>query len=216
MRNAITRALLITIALSLLCVPALTAQELASPVPAAQPRPAYKPFDIGLSAGLVMPGNVWISAADAHVVNSASLFFKGHFDAYIVEKLAMGLYGSITLFKLDHVDEDNSPIPSAYNSVTAYEIGCAIKPCFRLSEKVSLKPALEIGYRRMTLDFFTGVSGANSTNGMALGGGFAFKYQAAGVAPFASLGITSQPVGGNNYTDVSYPPMFTLAAGVEF
>jgi len=188
---------------------------LASSAVMAQDKPAYKPFDFGLSAGMIMPGGIYIGIADEQVVTSASPFFKAHVDAYIVEKLAMGLYVSYLKLSLDHWKGSTAVIPDAYNGVTGFEIGCAIKPCFWLNDQVALKPALEIGYRRMSLDYIADDENA-SVNGMALGGNLALKFKAGAVSPFVDGGIISQPVGGNDYTSVSFAPIFALSGGIEF
>jgi hypothetical protein len=180
-----------------------------------QSKPARKSFDFGLSAGMVMPGGIYIGIADHQVVNGASPFFKAHVDAYLIDKLAMGLYFSYLKITLDHWKGSTATIPDAYSGVTGLEIGCAIKPCFWLSDKVALKPALEIGYRRMSLDFITDADEA-SVNGMALGGNLAVKFRAGPVSPFLDGGIISQPVGGNDYTSVSFAPIFAVSGGIEF
>jgi hypothetical protein len=195
--------------ISLACALAVSAAALS-----AQDEPAFKPFDFGVSAGVLLPGSIYIGIADHSVVNSVSPVFKAHFDAYLIKKLSMGLYASLAKVSLDHWENSTLIIPKAYNGVTAYEIGCSIKPCFWLSDNVVLKPALELGYRRMSLDMIT--DDEAGVNGMALGGGFALKFKSGAVSPFASAGIISQPVGGNDYTSVSFAPIITMAGGVEF
>ncbi|MCU0607250.1 MAG: hypothetical protein MUF78_07490 [Candidatus Edwardsbacteria bacterium] len=173
------------------------------------PAPALKPFDIGISAGMVLPGTINVEGVD--VINSMSPFFKAHLDAYIVEKLAMGIYASYLMITLDHVKGSSATIPDAYNSASGFEIGGTIKPCFKLSETVTLKPGLEIGYRHMSLEDLD-----DGINGMALGATIELKFKAGGMSPFIAPGFISQPAGGNSDVEVTWAPMITVAGGIEF
>lgn len=178
----------------------------------AQEQPAHKSVDFGLSAGMILPGTINVGGIDINT--SMSPFFKAHLDAYLVEKLSMGVYASYLTLSMDRVKGSSVSIPDNMNGASGFEIGGTIKPCFRLSESVAMKPGVEIGYRYINPEM-TDVSGSN-ISGFALGAVIAFKFKAGGISPFIAPGFISQPAGGNDFDDVTWAPIFTVAGGLEF
>lgn len=198
-------------ALLLFLVAPLAAQD----QPAYQPAPEakLKPFDIGISAGMVLPGTIDIEGVK--IVSAMSPYFKVHFDAYIVEKLAMGVYASYLMISMDHTKVGGVHIPDSMNGASGYEIGGTIKPVFKLNEQLTLKPGLDIAYRYISPDYFDEEEGTG-VSGFALGATVALKFKAGSFSPFIAPGFISQPAGGNDYADVTWPPIFTVAGGIEF
>jgi hypothetical protein len=180
----------------------------------AQNQPVLKPFDFGISVGMLMPGEIGIARV-GDVVTSSSPLFKAHFDAYLIEKLAMGLFASYLAITMDHFKGSSVTIPDADNSVNGYEIGFTIKPCFKLNENLTMKPGVECGYRNVSPEALDDYAGG-AVDGFALGANVAFKFRTGGVSPFLMPGFISQPAGGNDYSDVTWPPIFYVAGGIEF
>jgi hypothetical protein len=178
----------------------------------AQDKPSYKPFAFGISAGMVLPGTINLGGID--ISTSMSPYFKAHLDAYLVEKLSMGIYASYLTLSMDRVKGSSVSIPDNMNGASGFEIGGTIKPCFKLSDAVTMKPGVEIGYRYINPEM-TDVSGSN-ISGFALNAAFEFKFKAGGISPFIAPGFISQPAGGNDFDDITWAPIFTVAGGLEF
>ncbi len=192
----------------------------------------FKPYEIGISAGAVLPGSIWLSMVHDNVITSISPMVKVSCDAYLVPKLAIGVYGSAVFATMDRLEEPDQHCAAAdsvldrYRHVTAYEIGGAIKPCFRAGERVVIKPGLEFGYRRMSSDlevsYYYGYYGSETVrfgqaHGLGLNGSLEVIMRTGGpVSPSVTLGMMSQPVGGNEDTEVSFAPVLYLCGGVSF
>jgi len=179
----------------------------------AQPdAPRDKDFDLGVSAGLLFPGSLWVSAIDDYIVTSSSPFFRVTLDGYIVPKLAMGVYVNLGFIGLDRIESSGMAVPSNANSATLYEIGGSITPCFQV-HRVLLKPSLSIGYRGMHLN--TDVS-SEIKDIKALGVNASLQAMLltkSTVNPFIELGFIAQPAGGNKDTDLTFAPVIYLSIG---
>ena len=180
----------------------------------AQDQSEFKPFDFGISVGMLMPGEIGIARV-GDIATSSSPIFKAHFDAYLIEKLSMGLFASYLTMTMDHFKGSSETIPDAYNSATGFEVGFTIKPCFKLNEGLTMKPGVECGYRNISPEVLEDVEGG-AVDGFALGANVEFKFKTGGVSPFIMPGFISQPAGGNDFSDVTWAPIFYVAGGIEF
>lgn len=192
----------------------------------------FKPYDIGVSAGVVLPGSIWVSMFHDNIITSASPMIKVSCDAYLVPKLAMGVYGSAVYATMDRLEEPEEHCAAAdsildrYRHATAYEIGGAIKPCFRAGDNLVFKPGLEFGYRRMSSDleisYYYGFYESETVrfgdaHGLGLNGSLEVVMRTHGpVSPSLTLGMLSQPVGGSEDTEVSFAPVLYICGGVSF
>lgn len=193
-----------------LAVMAATAMLLWAPTLRAQDKPAYKPFDFGISGGMILPGTISVGGID--VSTSMTPFFKAHFDAYLVEKLSMGLYASYLTLSMDNID--GISIPENMDGASGFEIGGSIKPCFKLSPTVAMKPGIEFGYRHINPEMSD--DSGSDISGFALNAVVAIKFKAGGISPFIAPGFLAQPAGGNEFDDVTWAPIFTISGGIEF
>lgn len=164
---------------------------------------ASRAGDFGISANLWLDGDVYLARWDVDVTKESGLLLHAFYDAYLVEKLSMGLYGHYASVSLARSN----------TSVSMYEIGMTIKPRFIIADgAVAIKPALHIGYRTSSSDDLD----LDGMNGMGLDASLQVQINSSGaVIPFFEFGFLSQPVGGvKDVTDISWAPIIYLGAGV--
>ncbi len=176
--------------------------------------PRDKDFDLGLSAGVLFPGSLWVSAADDYILTNVSPLIRVNFDAYLIPKLTMGLYVNLGFVGLDKFDQSGIAVPSSYNSATMFEFGGAISPVFR-AKNVQIKPALNLGYRIMHLNTDQSVN-IQDTKGLGVNADVQVMLLTGGVVnPYFELGFLAQPAGGNKDTDLTFAPIIYLTVGAS-
>lgn len=160
-------------------------------------------YDIGIAAGLWLPGTVWIG--DDELDKDAGPLLRVFADMYVAPKFAVGAYGNYSSVSLssEFVDVDGS----------FWELGVSFKPKFMVSPDMAVKPGLNIGYRESSLDIddFDTIDGL----GVNLSVELQFALEG-GYILFIDGGFLSQPVGGNDVYDVQWAPIVYLSAGIAF
>jgi hypothetical protein len=158
--------------------------------------------DIGASVIASFGGT--IDTDFGELTKETGVVFHAFGDFYLIDKLAMGIYGNIG---------PSLSIAESDETATWYEIGASIKPRFVIrGGAVAIKPGLEIGYRGVTGKVFT-----KDIRGFAVNGSVEVQINAhSSVIPFIVLGIFSQPAGGDGETNVTFAPLFYAGAGVAF
>jgi len=165
---------------------------------------ASRSMDIGIGAGYTFGGTVDVDGADVDMEGNALI--HAFADFYLVEKFAWGVYATFGPgVKSDLSDE----------TATMYEFGMSLKPRFILSDgDLALRPALQIGYRIIDID--SDVEGID-VDGMAVNASVEVQFKTSShLVPFGQVGFITQPTGGNDFSDVTWGPMFYLMAGVAF
>ena len=161
-------------------------------------------MDVGIGAGYNFPGTINVSGFD--VDKEGNFLLHIFADFYLVEKFSWGVYGNFGPgVKFEISDE----------TATMYEFGMALKPRFILSDgAIALRPGLEVGYRIIDVD--SDVEGID-VDGLALNGSVELQFRTSGhFVPFVQLGFITHPVGGNDFDDVSWGPIFYVMGGVAF
>jgi hypothetical protein len=164
---------------------------------------ASRTSDLVLTGGLWLSGNVSIDDYGVTVTKNTSFMLKACYDGYLIDKLAMGLY---VLY---------SPATWGQNSNTAnvFQVGGSIKPRFIMSGgAVAIKPGLLIGYRTISSD----MANIESAQGLAIDASVEFQFESTGLIPTFEIGFLTQPVGGNDYSGISWAPIFYVGGGVAF
>ena len=151
-------------------------------------------MDIGLTAAYWLEGTVYVDGFGG--TKDGSFLFRAFIDGYLMPKLAMGAYINFTPYSQDGID------------ITGIEFGVSIKPRFIINNKAAIKPGLNIGYRSLSSDDI------ETVNGMAVN--FSIEYQMMMDENIfhLELGILTQPVGGNEFIDFSWGPIFYLGGGI--
>jgi len=160
-------------------------------------------YDIGLEAGLWFPGTVYVE--DSDLDKDAGPLFRIFADTYVAPKFAVGVYGNYSTVSLSS--------GSTEVDATFWEIGMALKPKFMLSSDVALKPGLNIGYRKSSID----INNFDPADGMGLNLSVELQFALqGGYIFFIDGGFLSQPVGGNDKADVTWAPIIYLCGGIAF
>jgi hypothetical protein len=164
-------------------------------------------WEFGVTAAAWFPGTM-----DGDVLDEAldpkkntGLLLRASLDAYVVEKLAFGVYAAFAPISWENYSDGS----------TMFEVGVAIKPRFPIAGgEAAIKPGLSIGYRRMNSDYYYG----DKINGMALNMGCEVQFDIhRSFVPYVEVGFLAQPTGSNDYDDWTFgPPIAYLGAGIAF
>jgi len=154
-----------------------------------------KQYDFGFVLGYWMSGDVSISGFTAE--KEGSVLIRGFADAYLIQKLAMGVYFNF------------SPIEQDGEEITVFEFGGSIKPRFFIQDDLAIKPGLNIGYRSTSGEF-----DLMETDGFGVN--LSVEVQKALEKMVISFegGFLAQPAGGNEWIDLTYAPIFYIGVGV--
>ena len=153
-------------------------------------------------------GALWLSGTMergkySDVTKETGFLTKIFYDGYLMEKLAVGLY----------VDLSPVSIKESTTGSTMIEIGVAFKPRFLLADgAAAIKPSISLGYRNFSSDN----TYADKVNAMGLNAACEIQFYSPSVMPFIEIGFLGQPSGGNDYSDLTFPPIFYFGAGVIF
>lgn len=161
-----------------------------------------KGYDIGIEVGAWLPGSIDIEGVTAD--KDMSLLFRVFADAYLMPKFAVGCYFNYSSASVESGGYD--PVDASFT-----EFGIAMKPRFFLSPEVAVKPGLNIGYRK------TSVEGLDDIDGMGLNLSVEFQYMMSNnYIIFFEGGFLTQPTGGNDVVSVTWAPIIYVAAGICF
>ena len=174
-----------------------------------------KSYEIGIAAGVLLPGDVYVSLHGDNVDRNANVMLRGFIDSYVVPKLALGAYVNFGTLNLEEDIDigfwgEDEEYRIEKTGVTILELGGAIKHRFIVSPKFAIKPALNIGYRR-----FFGETDFSTWNALGINGSCEFQYKISDtLLGYFESGFLSQPSGGNVDTDITFDPTFFILLGV--
>ncbi len=170
-----------------------------------------KKYNIGIASGFLLSGDVYVSLYGDHVKQNSNFLIRGYVDAYLIPQIAFGIYFNYTTLNLTKdIEVFGKEIKKSGTPI--WEIGASIKPRFRLSEKVTIKPGFNIGHRQ-----FSGENNFSKWKGLALNGSFEIQYRLLDkLSIFGETGFLFQPYGGNVDTDVTFDPIFYFIFGIAF
>jgi len=168
-----------------------------------------KKYEAGIAAGLLMPGEVYISLHGDNVKQKSNFLLKGFADAYIIPQLAFGIYFNYSSLNLKNdIEVFGKTIKKSGTPI--WEIGASIKPRFILLEKFAVKPGFLIGHRQ-----FAGENSFSKWKGLALNGSCEFQYRLSDeITIYQETGFVYQPYGGNVDTDVTFDPILFFLLGI--
>ncbi len=161
-----------------------------------------KSYDVGLLVGAWLPGTIDIEGVSAD--KDMSLLFRVFADAYLIPKFAVGCYFNYSSASIE--SEGYEAIDGSFT-----EFGITLKPRFFISPQMAVKPGLNIGYRK------TSVEGLDDIDGMGLNLSVELQYMMSNnYIVFFEGGFLSQPTGGNDVVSVTWAPIIYVAAGICF
>jgi sRNA-binding regulator protein Hfq len=159
-------------------------------------------YSITIEAGLLLTGPGKINVGGYEMEPEISPLVKMDVDGILVPKLSMGVSAIFGLMNVDGYDESSN-----YMS-----IGGTIKPIFNAGTDMQIKPGLFVGYNYIMNDNML-----NNSDGLNVGFILQFaKGLPSGKGFVGEFGFISQPVGGDGYVDISFPPVFYIMVGFEF
>jgi hypothetical protein len=183
----------------------------------------FKRFEYGISGGVLLPVTLSMDMLSDNVVTSASPIFRGYAEVHIVEYFALGLYVNVAPITLDKLENHSVSVPSDYNSAFAYEFGGSIKVPIPVSQSIRVTPAFNMGYRRIhsklasevRWSIYSDVETTGDVNALGLNGAVQVTFLTGSlISPFVEAGFVSEPVGGNQFTTMTFAPAFYFTAGV--
>ncbi|MDY6933975.1 MAG: hypothetical protein SVZ03_07100 [Spirochaetota bacterium] len=164
-----------------------------------------KEYDLGISAGLWLSGDISLNDYNIDIEKSASLLLRAIGDMYVAPKFAVGGYINISRGDVSYASEEET--------FTMFEFGMSFKPRFEISHKQAIKPGLNIGYRKLDIPDY------DDAESDGLGVNLSVEWQfflESGYIFYIDGGFLSQPSGGNDDTDVTWSPILYLLGGVAF
>ena len=172
-------------------------------VPPPAEEPATQSWNLGIKAGFLAPGSVYVEEVDEDFDLNAGPLLLATFDAMVAPKLSIGVFllharPTVTVF-----DEDYDA------NITTF--GGTIKGRFGGADALQVRPGLAVGYQLISSD-----EGVDDVKGLDVGGLVELSIPAGSIRVPIELGFISQPAGGNDDSDVTFSPIFYLAGGIEF
>ncbi len=177
------------------CVRVATASDTGS-----ETTPGKHSWNLGAKTGLLFPGTVYIDDVEADT--ELGFMLGSYIDALVIPKLSIGGY----------VDFFYTTAEYSGDSATVFSLGATLKGRFQIAEMFELRPGIALGYNYSSVEGLD--DGANGFN-------IAAKLEAAvpvkeNINVLVELSFLSQPAGGTGDLDVTWTPIFFLAAGIEY
>ena len=162
--------------------------------------PSGQTWNLGAKGGLLFPGTVNVEGYDADT--EMGFMLGSYIDALIVPKLSLGAYA----------DFYHTSTEIGGYSASVLSLGGTIKGRFCIRGLFELRPGVSFGYN------YTSIEDADDG---AHGYNIAGKLEAAipvreHLNALVEISFLSQPAGGTGDADVTWAPIFFLAAGIEY
>jgi hypothetical protein len=170
--------------------------------PAANPPPAAQSlFGLSLVAGMALPGTISVSPG-GEADTKIGWVVRAAGDAMLIPKLSMGAY---VLYGRTSTDPGSL-------GLWMLGLGGTLKGHFQI-ETVQLRAGLAIAFQVMNSDAI----GSESAKGLGLAPVVEVAVPVANnMNLLIQTSFVSQPAGGNKHVDVTWAPIFYLAAGIEY
>ena len=168
-------------------------------VPAAASANEESDLDVSVSATYVLEGdNLYVAEADEFFYVGDGVLLKGEAIRYLPafsRRFGVGVFLQAGYLWYD-----------GYEEIAMVEAGPAFS--WRLQvEPFVVVPTLYFGYRHY---------GDDAGDGLGINVSLQARYPRGRYTPFLDVGFLTQPTGGNDDTDITFSPVFTLGAGLSF
>jgi hypothetical protein len=167
--------------------------------------------DIGLFGGVIFPGTINIDWGedDIDLDTQTGFMLKAYFDQFVSPVFGVGIYAQYVSTTLEYEDLEAD--------ADMYEFGFGFKTKFMISPAIALKPGLEIGYRKSDRESLAPGDDETDADGLAINVAAEIQFMFSNGYIFSLMpGFITQPVGGNDDTDVTWAPIIYLMAGIVF
>ncbi len=155
---------------------------------------------LGAKSGLLMPGTITAEGGDYD--SDAGLFSQITLDGAVAERLTLG--GFVQVGQTGFEGEVDASIIT---------LGGAIKGRFPAG-KAEVRPGILLGYQKMTGEAFEGM---DDSSGLDVGGVMEVAVPINQTTDFlGEVGFISQPAGGNEDAEITFGPIFYVAAGAAW
>ncbi len=152
--------------------------------------------ELTVAAGYLFEGSAYVWVPNRYGSFGDTYVVKADYVGFFSNVVGLGGYVSYAL-----------PYYGIYESVTMMELGMVCKARFKAGEKFVVKFPLYIGYRGY---------GGGAGRALAVNFSGVLQYQGEKLRPFLDVGFISQPVGGNDYSDITFAPIMQVSAGLAF
>lgn len=150
--------------------------------------------EFSISAGYMFEGEVYVWYPNVYGSVGETFHLRTDYVGYFGDYFGMGGFVSYSN-------------PYYYGQeVSATEFGVVLKGRFKAGENMVVKFPLCIGYRSY---------GNNAGQGLGIDFSGQLQFPGEKVRPFVELGFLTQPEGGNDFSDVTYGPVFLVSVGIS-
>jgi hypothetical protein len=159
-------------------------------------------YTLGIKGGLSLGAPGKINYGGYEFKPKTSPLLKVELDGILVEKLSMGVFAMYNSFSVEN-----------FNKTANYWIlAGTIKPRFTLDNGSQIRPAMVIGYNYIKNDDMD-----ENSDGLNVGFQLELTFPLQDSKWIVTeIGFFSQPVGGDPTYKLTFPPIFYIAAGIEF
>jgi hypothetical protein len=163
---------------------------------------APESYTFGIKGGLSLGAPGKINYGGYEFKPKTSPLLKAELDGILVEKLSMGVFAMYNSFSVENFK----------NTANYWIIGGTIKPRFTLDNGSQIRPAMVIGYNYIKNEDMT-----ENSDGLNVGFQIELTFPLQDSRWIVTeFGFFSQPVGGDPDYKLTFPPIFYIAAGIEF
>jgi hypothetical protein len=159
-----------------------------------------KSNEFSVSLGYMFEGEVYIWESDFYGSVGETMLVRLEYDHYFASmgnRFGLGVYYTY-----------GSPWYDGYETIGQHEIGAVLRARLSAGDKLLIKPGAYFGYRAYSDE---------AGQGLGINGSVAFQYRLnEKIQPFLDMGILSQPAGGNDFSDITYSPVFQINVGIAF
>jgi len=149
--------------------------------------------ELNVSAGYLFEGEVYVWEPNQYGSVGETFLIKVDYTGYFSDYVGLGGYFSIA-----------KPYYYAFENVSMAEVGVVAKARFKAGDKFLFKVPLYLGYR---------MYGGQGGKALAVNLSGVLEYQGEKFRPFLDVGFLTQPVGGNDFSDMTFGPVFQVSVG---
>ena len=188
------------------CVEKVAARP-AAPSKKSRPSSTVGGVRAAVMAGIVLPGAIYSDPPDEEIDTTSGLIVRATLDNPVTSRFSAGLYANYI--------SSTAEFGSLSSDFTVISIGGAFKTSITLSETMTIRLGIGVGYQMTSADE-VGEHGEDITGfDLAPITELAVKLSN-GMTGVVTLTGFSQPSGGNDDATVSWAPIFFLAGGLQF
>ncbi len=150
--------------------------------------------EFSFSAGYLFEGEVYVAYPNVYGSVGETFHMRADYVGFFGDNFGMGGFVSYS-----------NPYYWG-TTVSAAEFGFVAKARFKAGENLVVKFPLYVGYRSY---------GNNAGQGLGIDFSGQLSFPMEKVRPFVEVGFITQPIGGTDFSDMTYGPVFLVALGIS-